>query len=220
MADLDTTLADRLVADLTPVRRLRPPFMRAAIWLGVMVALAGAFACIADLGAIARRLSAAPDMWLAVLGSTLTAILAALAAFELCLPDRSRLWALLPLPGLALWIGASGVGCARSWLIPGTHDASWAETKVCLSFIVGLSIPLSLFTFFMLRRAYTLVPTLTSAVAGLAVAAAAGTLLNFFHPYDASLDDLMVHAAAIILVIGANRLAGAWALRANRHADV
>lgn len=215
MAEPQTSgaLVDRLVADLHPVRRLRPPYLRALAWLAVVAALAVALGSVADLGAIAHRLSAAPDMWLAVIGSTATSILAAFAAFELCLPDRSRLWALLPLPGLALWIGASGVGCARSWLIPGTHEASWSETRTCLTFIIGLSVPLSLFTFAMLRRAYTLAPTLTAVVAGLAVAAAAATLLNFFHPYDAALDDLLVHAAAVAIVVVANRVAGGWALR-------
>ncbi len=136
----------------------------------------------------------------------MTAALAALAAFELSLPDRSRLWVLLPLPGAALWIGASGLGCARNWLVPETHVASWAETRVCLSFIVGVSIPLSVLTALMLRRGHSLTPTLTSIVAGLAVAATAATLLNFFHPYDVALDDLLVHAIAVIIVVALNRL--------------
>ena len=214
-----TIRADRLVADLRPVRRLRPPYIRALVWFGVIAALGVTLGSVADLGAVERRLASVPDMWLAVAGSTATAALAGFAAFELALPDRSRLWALLPLPGLALWIAASGMGCARAWLIPGTHAASWAETRVCLSFIVGLSAPLSLLTFAMLRRAYTLSPALTGGVAGLAVASAAATLLNLFHPYDAALDDLLVHAAAVVLVIGVNRIAGgslvsdrAWSL--------
>jgi hypothetical protein len=41
------------------------------------------------------------------------------------------------------------------------------------------------------------------------VAAAAATLLTLFHPYDAAVTDLAVHAAAVALVIIANRfLAG------------
>jgi hypothetical protein len=46
---------------------------------------------------------------------------------------------------------------------------------------------------------------LTAAIAGLAAAAAAATLLNFFHPYDAAATDLMVHVLAVALVIVANR---------------
>ena len=198
-----------LVADLRPVRPLASPLVRAAGWLVVVIAIALAIAAFADLAAMRHRLMSVPDMWLAVLGSTLTAGLAAFAAFQLDLPDRSPRWALLPLPGLALWIGASGMGCARAWLIPGTHDASMMETMHCLVFIIGLSVPLSLLMVLMLRRGYSLVPSLTGSCAGLAVAAAAATLLNFFHPYDAALTDLAVHAAAVALVVGVNRWIGA-----------
>lgn len=212
-ADRAAVRPSLLVADLRPVRRLRPPYLRALAWIGAVAALGAALGEVADVGAVVRRLSSAADMWLAVSGSTATAALAAFAAFELCLPDRSRLWALLPLPGLALWIGASGLGCARSWLIAGTHEASWAETRMCLAFIIGLSAPLSLLILAMLRRAYTLTPTLTGAVSGLAAASAAATLLNLFHPYDAALDDLLVHAAAVLAVVAVNRAAAGLALR-------
>ena len=57
----------------------------------------------------------------------------------------------------------------------------------------------------MLRRACPLQPGLTAAVAGLAAAAAAATLLNFFHPFDAAATDLAVHVFAVALVIVANR---------------
>ena len=40
------------------------------------------------------------------------------------------------------------------------------------------------------------------------MAAAAATLLNFFHPFDAALDDLLVHALAVAIVVAANRVAG------------
>jgi hypothetical protein len=31
-------------------------------------------------------------------------------------------------------------------------------------------------------------------------------LLNFFHPYDATVSDLVIHAVAVAVVVGANRL--------------
>src|SRR5437899_141304 len=103
---------DRLIrnlsADLKPVRRLRAPTTRALLWLAVVVAVAVPLASFADLAALRDRLTAAPDMWLAVTGSTLTAVFAAIAAFELSLPDAPRAWALLPLPPALLWVGASG----------------------------------------------------------------------------------------------------------------
>jgi hypothetical protein len=134
----------------------------------------------------------------------MTAVLAALAAFQLSLPDANRAWALLPLPAALLWVTASGLGCLRGWLVPGTHVAELTEARDCLMFIIGISIPLSILMFMMLRRACSLQPGLTAAIAGLATAAAAATLLNFFHPFDAAATDLAVHACAIAVVVVAS----------------
>ena len=194
-----------LTADLVPVRRLASPGLRALGWLAVVVAAAIALATVANLPALWHRLAGAPDMWLAVLGSAATAVLAAVAAFQLSLPDARRAWALLPLPAALLWIVASGLGCLRTRLAPDTHVADMSEARDCLMFIVGLSVPLSALLIMMLRRACTLHPGLTAAIAGLAAAAAAATLLNFFHPFDAAATDLAVHAVAVALVISANR---------------
>jgi len=192
-----------LATDLMPVRRLRSPTVRALGWLAVVAMLAVALAMFADVPALERRLSV-PDMWLAVTGSVLTAILAALAAFQLSLPDANRAWALLPLPAALLWVIASGLGCLRAWLVPGTHIAELNDARDCLIFIIGISIPLSVLMIVMLRRACSLQPGLTAAIAGLATAAAAATLLNFFHPFDAAATDLAVHTCAVALVIVAN----------------
>jgi hypothetical protein len=65
----------------------------------------------------------------------------------------------------------------------------------------------------MLRRAYSLEPPLTAAMAGLASAAAAATLLNFFHPFDAAAADLAFHSVAVLIVVGAAREVGSRALQ-------
>jgi hypothetical protein len=151
-------LIGALVADLRPVRPLLPPALRALIWLMFVAAVAVAIAMFADVGAVSRRMTAIPDMWLAVFGSVATMATAAFAAFELSLPDRSRAWAFLPLPALALWVGASGLGCMRAYVLPGTHVAGIGEMRDCLLFIIGLSVPLSAALIIMLRRAYSLAP--------------------------------------------------------------
>jgi hypothetical protein len=201
-------LIGELARDLRPVHRLLAPWLRAAGWLAVVAALGAALASLADLGDIRHRLASVPDMGLAVLGSTLTALLAALAAFQTSVPDRSPHWALLPIPAALLWIAASGAGCLRTWIVPGTHDASLTEARSCLVFIIGISLPLSLLLLTMLRRACPLRPSLTAALGGLAAASAAATLLNLFHPYDAAATDLLVHVLAVGSVILASRLLG------------
>jgi hypothetical protein len=207
-------IINSLIADLKPVRRLPPPGRRALLWLALVAAIAFTLAAVADRPAVASRLTAAPDMWLSASGSALTMVLAAIAAFQLSLPDRNPLWALLPLPAALLWIGASGAGCLRTWLVPGTHAAVLDDTKDCLVFILALSIPLSALLLGMLRRGHTLRPGLTAAVAGFASASAAATLLIFFHPYDASATDVAVHVATVAVVIIANRVYGGRLLQA------
>ena len=199
-------LIETLATDLRPVRRLASPLVRALLWLALVAAIAAALATLADLDALRHRLEAAPDMWLAVLGSSLTAVAAAIAVFELSVPDRNPRWALLPLPPFLLWVGASGLGCLRAWIVAGTHSASLAEATHCLVFIVGFSVPLGGVLFFMLRRAFPLRTGLTAVVGGLAVAAAAATLLNFFHPFDAAATDLAVHALSVAIVVGGSRM--------------
>jgi hypothetical protein len=197
-----------LASDLAPVHPLPPAGRRALIWLGFVVFAGLLLSLIADLNAFAQRFMASPDMWMAMLGSALTAVLAAIAAFRLSLPDASRAWALLPLPALALWVFASGMGCLRNFVLPGTHVAPFGETIECLAIIVALSVPFSLLMFAMLREAFSLMPALTATIAGLAVAAASATLLNLFHPFDAAIVDLLMHALAVALVIVVARYYG------------
>ena len=204
---LDAYIA-ALAGDLEPVRRIGSPWVRAVAWLAVVAGAAAVLASFSDLHDLADRVRYVPDMWLAVLGSTLTTVLGAVATFQLSLPDRSTRWALLPLPGLALWAAATGMGCLRVWVIPDLHPASFEEARHCFVFIVGLSVPFSILTVLMVRRAFPFRPNLVAAVGGLAIAAAAATLLNFFHPFDAGATDFAVHLVAVGIVIAVNRFVG------------
>lgn len=196
----------RLVGDLRPVRRARPPLVDALLWTLAVAVFAFVLLPRVNVGALAGRLIAAPDMWMALAGSVSTMVLAAIATFMLGLPDRDPRWALAPLPGLALWLGASGLGCLRAGLevfgpIP-TH-----EIMDCFVFIVGFSVPLSGLMFVLRRRAYSLRPTLNAAVAGLAASAAAASLLTLVHPFDATALDLGVHFIAVGVVVVSNGIA-------------
>ena len=202
---LDDTVS-RLAADLAPVKRLAAPPLRAARWLALVLLMAAGLAAVGDMPGLARRLAIAPDMWLAVLASSATAVLGALAAFELSVPGRSARWALLPVPSLVVWVMASGMGCLRVWAAPsGAEAGSMGEARHCLVAILAMSVPLMALMMVMVRRACPLRPNLTALVAGLAIAAASATLLNFDHPFDASATDLLAHLVAVLMVIGANQ---------------
>ncbi|MGH8233317.1 MAG: NrsF family protein [Rhodanobacteraceae bacterium] len=207
------SLIASLGTELQPVRRLLPPWLRTLGWLAVVAAIAVLLFVIYGATPMLQRWSGAPDLGWAALGAVLTMIGAAWAAFTLAVPGRSQAWAWLPLPGALLWIGASGLGCFRvdfqHLIEQGTQIATLQDSSThCLVFIIGLSIPLSGLLIWLLRRACPLRPVLTAVLLGLASAAASAALLQIFHPYDASVSDLLTHALAVGVVIALNAAMG------------
>jgi hypothetical protein len=200
-------LIDALGAELTPVRRLLPPWRRALGWLAVVAVIAAALFARYGAGTMLHRWEAAPDLGVAACGAVLTAITGALASFMLAVPGRSVKWAWLPVPSAVLWIGASGLGCLRAH-IPGMPVLNMHAANDCLVFIITFSIPLSGLLIWLLRRACPLRPVLTAVTVGLASAAASASLLEICHNFDAAATDLFMHAVAVAIVIGANALMG------------
>jgi len=192
-------LIESLAGQLQPVQRMRAPLIRAMGWL-VAVSIVGLVVILryADMLMFSHRLQV-PRIALECAGSLLTAITAVIAAFELSIPGRSTRWAWLPLPGFLLWLGASGMGCFRNGL--GLHATHGTESANCFVFIAGVSVPLSIAIFWMLRRAHPIAPLPVAAFGTLGVAAAAATLLQFFHPFDITILDLAFHLAAVAFVI-------------------
>jgi len=201
-------LIDRLGTDLVPVRRLLPPWLRTAGWLLVVVALAVGLLMHYGADPMLRRWAATPDLAWAGIGAVITAVCAAWAAFALGVPGRRAAWAWLPLPGALLWIGASGLGCLRTWIAPGTELAGVHQSADCLLFIISFSVPLSALLIVLLRRACPLRPVLTAVLIGLASAAASASLLEICHSFDAAATDLLTHALAVVVVVAANAAMG------------
>jgi hypothetical protein len=203
-------LIERLAAEAEPVRRLRPPGLRAALWLLAVAAVAAmGIAALADLDVFARR-AQDPKLVADMIATLVTGIAAVLAAFELSLPDRRPAWALLPLPPLAAWIATSGYTCYRHWITFGPDGWELGESTHCFRFILSVSVPLGVTLWLLLRQARPLAPARVAAVGGLGVAAIAATLLQFFHPFDVTLMDLSVHAVAIAIVIAVSSLWARW----------
>ncbi len=209
-------LIDHLSGGLQPVRRLPSPWRRAALWGGAAAWVVAIFALFADFDALWHRLAAAPDMWLSFAGALLTALCAAWAAFSTSVPGRASAWALLPLPPLALWLAASTAGCLRLRTIGWTQPEPPMHGMDCLYFIVMVAVPLAALLMWQIMRACPLRPALTASLAGLASAGAAAVVLTLIHPFDATYEDLLAHLAAVLLVVGGARLAGARIIRKAR----
>jgi len=201
MAPSTDQLIEQLVASAAPVQRLRPPLVRAALWLLAVAAIAAlAVPFFADFPLFAKKLES-PAFALELIGTLLTGIGAVIAAFYLSLPDRSPFWALLPLPPLALWLASSGYNCYREWIVVGTNGWQLGETSDCFVTILGFSVPLGIALVLILRRARPIAPLPVAALGGLGVAAISAFLLQFNHPVDASFLDLGLHMAAVGLVV-------------------
>lgn len=216
-------LIAQLVGDLRPVARLASPWLRVTLWLGAAVWIGLLLSVFADGAALRIRLMGAPDMWLGQLGAMLTAILAGVAALQSAIPGRSVRWALLPVPPLLLWIGASTAGCLRLAPLPGTVPEPPMHPMTCMQVLLLVALPLAGLLTWQLMRAFPLRPGLTATLGGLASAGAAAALLTLIHPFDATSDDLAVHGVAVLVVVVAARLAGRAALnatsRVRRNAD-
>jgi len=200
-------LIDALGAELTPVRRLAPPWRRALGWLLVVAAIAVVLFDRYGAHTMLHRWAVAPDLGWAAVGAVITAVTAAMAAFVLAVPGRSPRWMWLPVPSAVLWICASGLGCLRAH-IPGMQVLDLHGANHCLVFIISFSIPLSGLLIWLLRRACPLRPTLTAVMVGLASASASASLLEICHNFDAAATDLLMHALAVVIVIVANMLMG------------
>src|SRR5262249_18997142 len=122
-----------------------------------------------------------PRFVMAMLGALATGILAAVASFRVSLPDGSRLWLLLPLPTLALWVSVIGYGCLTDWVSIGPNGVRPGEAARCFATLLLTSVPLWIAMLVMLRHASRLRPTEVSVMGGLAVAALTSVALSLFH---------------------------------------
>ena len=91
-------------------------------------------------------------------GSLLTGMLAAIGAFMVSLPDRSRWWSVLPVPTTIVWLSSIGYQCLTNWVVVEPGGMQFCETAECLATLVLTSLPLSLAMLAMLRYAAPLRP--------------------------------------------------------------
>ncbi len=214
MSILTENLIERLVADGAAVKRLRPPALRAAVWLIGFVALAAAAVWVFDaMPEMMRRLQES-RLGVELAATFLTGVAAVTAAFFLSLPDRSRRWMLLPLAPLVVWLSVSSYGCYRYWLAYGPNGWVLGRSWECVVFILGLGILAGLSLYAVLRRTNPLDPVPILAMGGLGVAGLNAAALQFFHPFDVTFLDLGVHIVASAIIIAAMALGG-WAALAR-----
>ncbi len=209
-------LIARLSSHPAPVRRAWHPAGRAATWLGMSAAVIGGLALLhGPRPDLAARLQE-ENFCLGCAACVATGARAALAAFLLSLPDRSRLWLLLPMPAAALWLASVGYGCLSHWVPLGDAAIDPAEAWRCLTTLVLAWVPLSAALFWMLRRSARLRPQGAVLAASMAAAAATASAMTLIHAFDASAMILAWTAGAAALVLAADAAIGRAVLRPGR----
>jgi hypothetical protein len=210
-------LIDALVAGASPVRRLRPPLVRALSWL----ALAGAILVLLAIGHGVRsdllEHLRQPVFVVSILAALATGVLAAIAAFMVSLPDRSQSWLLLPAPTLAVWIGTIGYGCLTDWVAIGADGVHLGETVRCFATLLLTSVPLAIALAVMLRHAALLRPVVATFMGALAVAAITSSALALLHDIDATTMILIWNLGTAAAIVALGGLLGSRLSRAPRR---
>lgn len=180
-----------LARDLAPVRRLRPPLVRAGCWILLAVTILTLLAVAQGLRPDLAQRMGDPVFATGLVAALVTGVLAAIAAFVVSLPDRSRLWLLLPVPALVVWLSNMGYQCLSQWISIGPDGITLGETARCFATLVLTSAPLSLVMLMMLRHAAPLRPRTVTVMGSLSVAAITAAALSLFHVLDATVMILM-----------------------------
>lgn len=211
-----TTDTGALIASLgeqlRPVHRLPHPARRMALWLLTAAAI---------IGLLALEHGVRPDLAQQVrdggfqcrlAASLATGLLAVLACMIGGLPDRSRLWLLLPLPPLVLWLSNIGYGCLTNWISFDGNEFQAGEAWRCFATLMLTSLPLSLLLFLMLRHTARLRPRAVTLTAGLAVAAITASAMSLLHPLDATIMILIWNLGAACAIVAIEAAFGVRAI--------
>jgi hypothetical protein len=200
-------LIDTLAEKLQPVRPLRKPLLRALLWSAFASLVIALVAMIGGSRADLAHAMTEATFLFPLIGSWLTGLTAAVAAFHVSLPDRSRRWLWLPVAPVLLW----GTGFAYTCLVnPSDIPGSLAllPESACLMTILATSAGLIVVLLPMLRRVKTLRPGLTAWLGCLAVAGFADTAHLLVHTEQDSLLALTVNLVPAVVLIVFGGLAG------------
>lgn len=195
-------IVNQLTAGLKPVKRTISPALGAGLWLAASAAFIAALVWHHGMRPDIGRLLDDPGYRTLFAACVATATLGALATFLVSLPGRSGRWALLPIPGLALWLGGTGIGCYADWVRAGPDGLILGTSFSCMGWIIAVSLPLSALLIVMIRHAAFVRPRLSLCLGMLSTAALASGGLMLFHEVETTLMIFLWHGAAALILIG------------------
>jgi hypothetical protein len=146
----------------------------------------------------------------------LTAATSAYAAFVSLVPGRDRRVLWLPLLPLAVWLASIGQGCYEDWVRFGASGLRVRPDTECLLPMLAIGIVPAIAFAAMLRRGAPLMPRLTLALGGVAVAGLVNFVLQLFHARDLTIMVLVWHIGFVIVLAALASLAGPLVIGWNR----
>jgi hypothetical protein len=202
-------LIERLAGRAQPVKPIGSPLKRTLAWAIVAAIL---------IALVSTSFGVRPHLWktmtstgeaIEFLGSVLTGLFAAYAAFQISVPGRSGSWAWLPVLPLALWLAGIGVGCAGEFEAMGLAAFGFqTHSGECARAILVMSLPLGLVMVLMVRHAGVVRPAPTAMLAALSAAALSSAGVSLFHNGETSLMSLLWHGGIVALHSLASLAAG------------
>lgn len=191
-------LIDGLCADMRPVKRVSPVWLRAAGLIPLMLILGAVATTLLHRAVIGWSV---PDVGAGAANAAVSLLLGSLVlgrALTMSVAGRRARW--------GGWIAVSLV----AWLVlavfslgsPDGLEDAYREGRNCFAFLLTAGLPMSAVTIAALRRTRSLTPIPSLLTAGAGISFLAFGLLAFCHPGATTLVDTLGHLAAA-LVLGA-----------------
>jgi len=188
-------LIEKLSQANRPIDQLSPPFVRFARWLIVAFLCVGVGVSLFGVRTDIEEVVLQFGFTFQVFCSLGLALLSALSAFILSVPDREKNWvSILPLATLVLWL----LSISQSFYV--VEFVKGGIGLSCVRDIFVLSLVPAVFLFMMLRRAAPLQKDRVGIFAGLSVAALGAVGTQFICHNDDPLHVIMWHYFPVVAI--------------------
>jgi len=209
-------LAEQLVADLTPVRRVARPAVRLAWWLLISAPAAALVVWWFGLRPDFTARLGDIDFLLAEGAALLTALTAVYTALCAGLPDQPGWKVWLPAVPLLLWISYLGQQCLAVYFNADPHGLSLTDDAMCVPAVaLGGLIP-AVAIVVMLHRSARFRTTHACLSGTLGAAALSAAALRLYHTQDAAIMVIAWQLGSVALFTLAAGVVG-WVVVAVRH---
>ena len=191
-------LIESLARDVEPVRPLREPWVRAALW-----SLAAGFYAVL----LALALTSSDDVavntarggFVAYQAAAIAMVIgAAAAAFASVVPGYPRRIILLPVAGASVWLATLLAGVPEEWRAVRLSGLADRHELACVVTIVATAVPPAFGLTRMLRNGVPLAPRLTMMLSVLAAAGLTNVVTCLASPHTSRIAVLVWHGATLI----------------------